>query len=235
MVRVLVAESDHAEELRVTGVLLRQGFDVSRAENGTAAIASSSTTDLVLLSLEQPDLDGLEVCRRIRAASRVPIVATGSKDMQLDLVVALRAGLDAYLPRPYGFRELVARVNAILRRTIAVSGQVDVISRGSLRINAQTREVFMYGRPISVTRKEFDLLHLLASEPDTLFTRRRIMSAVWEDEWAMSSRTIDTHVSTLRNKLGEQSAIITVRGIGFRIGCLRPASDNAVALDAALG
>jgi DNA-binding response OmpR family regulator len=218
VVRILVAESDPVEALTIAGAFRRHGFEVSRAETGTKAVALSPTADLVVLSLELPDLDGLEVCRRIRLDSSVPIIATTARDTEIDLVVGFRAGLDAYLTRPYGLRELLARAEAILRRTQVRDAGGEPVSRGPLRINSQTREVYLHGRPIQVTRKEFDLLYLLAAEPDTLFSRRHIMSVVWEDEWAQSNRTIDTHVSSLRNKLGDPAAIRTVRGIGFRIG-----------------
>lgn len=210
----------------------RHGFDVSSVQNGTAAIALSSTVDLVVLGLELPDLDGLEVCRRIRTRSSVPIIATTVRGTGADLVTGLRAGLDAYLIRPYGRRELVARAESILRRTHPRSQRGDAVGYGPLRIGFSTREVHVHGRPVSLTRKEFDLLRLLASEPSTVFSRREIMSAVWKDEWAQSTRTIDTHVSSLRNKLGDPSIIVTVRGVGFRIGLGRR---GEVAHDATAG
>lgn len=225
VVRVVVAESDPTEAISVTAVFRRLGFEVSWAEDGRSAITSSSRADLVMLGLEQPDLDGLEVCRRIRAGSAVPIIATGLRDRELDVVVGLNAGLDAYLPRPYGLRELVARVNAILRRTHGPDGPAEQIAHGPLRINSLTREVSMRDRPVSLTRKEFDLLYLLAAEPDTLLSRKQIMSVVWDDEWAHSSRTLDTHVSSLRSKLGDHSAVVTIRGVGFRIGYQKPVED----------
>jgi DNA-binding response OmpR family regulator len=225
VVDIVVAESDQAEALGIAGWFRRQGFKVSLAGTGRSAIKSATAVDLVILGLNQPDLDGLEVCQRIRARSMVPILAIGSPDRESDLVMGLRSGLDAYVTRPYNPRELVARVNAILRRTRGADESGDEIERGPLRINSMTREVSMRSRQVHLTRKEFDLLHLLASEPDAVLSRRRIMSEVWDDEWAQSSRTLDTHVSSLRSKLGDHSAILTVRGVGFRIGRLRHVDD----------
>ncbi|HKS46590.1 MAG TPA: response regulator transcription factor [Amycolatopsis sp.] len=208
--------SDPDEACAVTELFRRHGFEVWRVDDGRAAVTAAHTADLVVLDMGLPDLDGLEVCRRIRIRGAVPIIATSREGTGLDLVTGLRAGLDAYLIHPYGRRELVARAEAILRRTGACRSAV--ITCGPLRINPPTREVVAYGRRVVLTLKEFELLWLLAADPDMVFRRRQIMSAVWHDEWGGSSRTIDTHVSSLRRKLGDPAAITTVRGVGFRIG-----------------
>jgi DNA-binding response OmpR family regulator len=215
MVRVLVAESDPVEMLVVAGALRRQGFEVETADTARAAVGAAAGVDLVVLGLRAP---GLEVCTAVRTSSAVPIIGAAPPDSDIDVVAGLGAGLDAYLVRPVGVRELVARVDAILRRTLTGTADWDVVSCGPLRLDARTREVHRCGELVRVTRKEFDLLHLLAAEPDEVFTRREIMARVWGDEWAQSDRTIDTHVNSLRNKMGDPAVIRTIRGVGFRVG-----------------
>ena len=215
MVGVLVAESDPVELLVIAGALRRQGFEVRTAETASAAVGAAPEVDLVVLGVESP---GLEVCAAVRATGAVPIIGTAAPDSDIDLVTGLRAGLDAYLVRPVGVRELIARVDAILRRTLSDADDWDVVSCGPLRLNARTREVHRCGELVQVTRKEFDLLHLLAADPDEVFTRREIMARVWGDEWAQSDRTLDTHVNSVRNKVGDPAVITTIRGVGFRLG-----------------
>ncbi|WP_410612771.1 response regulator transcription factor [Amycolatopsis sp. lyj-109] len=215
MVRVLVAECDEVERLVVAGALRRQGFEVETVDTVPAAVSAASGVDLVVLGLPAP---GLAVCAAVRESSAVPIIGTAAPGSDIDLVTGLRSGLDAFLVRPVGIRELVARVDAILRRTLAGADDWEVISRGPLRLDVRTREVHRCGTLVQVTRKEFDLLLLLAAEPDEVFTRREIMARVWGDEWARSDRTIDTHVNSLRNKMSDSAVIRTIRGVGFRIG-----------------
>ncbi|SNQ46486.1 Two-component system response regulator [Frankia canadensis] len=218
MTRILVAERDPAEASRVQESFSRQGFEIVAASSGTAAAHLARSADLLVLALDLPDLDGLEVCRRIRRASAVPVIGTAAPHAGIDNVVAFRSGLDAYLLRPCSLRELVARAQAILRRTQGRAPVVPPISAGPVHIHTQARELYVHGRPVRLTRKEFDLLALLAAQPEMLFSRRHIMAAVWGDESAQSSRTLDTHVSSVRTKVGDASVIRTVRGIGFRIG-----------------
>jgi DNA-binding response OmpR family regulator len=171
----------------------------------------------VLLDLDFPDLDGLEVCRGIRRFSNIPIIAVTSRGTELDRVLGLQAGADDYLVRPYGFRELIARMDAVMRRAQS-QPRAAKVSYGPLCVDASRREVRLHGQPIDVTRKEFDLLYLLASYPQVVIPRKRVMHQVWGDSW--SRRTVDTHVNSLRNKLGSSGWIITVRGVGFRLGTL---------------
>ncbi|WP_426798052.1 response regulator transcription factor [Streptomyces sp. YGL11-2] len=209
-------ESDSEEaEVLVKG-LQRHGHEVERVDTGIAALRAYDSVDLVLLDLELPDLDGLEVCRRVRSAGTTALIAVTARDTELDRVLGLQAGADDYLVKPYGFRELMARMDAVMRRVQANTAAPPVISHGPLRIDAAARQVSLDGRRIDVTRKEFDLLYLLASQPDAVIPRKRIMQEVWGDVW--SRRTIDTHVSSLRNKLGASDWIFTVRGVGFQLG-----------------
>jgi DNA-binding response OmpR family regulator len=184
--------------------------------SGGHALEAYEKADLILLDLELTDLDGLKVCRAIRATSDVPIIVLTARESELDCVLALQAGADDYVVRPCGCRALVARMEAVMRRARPPKTASSVIQRGPLQIDTDSREVQLEDRKISMTRKEFDLLCLLASNPDSVVARERIMQQVWDMSW--SRRTVDTHVSSIRNKLGASSWIVTVRGVGFRIG-----------------
>lgn len=215
---VLVVENEpRAADSLVQG-LRRHGYVAESVATGGKAMQVHQGADLILLDLDLPDLDGLEVCRAIRSVSDTPVIAVTARGTELDCVLGLQAGADDYLVKPYGFRELLARMDAVMRRVRPQRSVARVISRGPLLIDAGTREVRLDGRPVEVTRKEFDLLHLLASEPGAVISRRQLMAQVWDDSWSNPGRTIDTHVSSLRGKLGSSSWIITVRGVGFRLG-----------------
>ena len=196
--------------------LQRHGHQVITAATGQDALDAYLDADVVLLKLELPDMDGLQVCRTMRATSDVPVIAVTDRDSELDLVLGLQAGCDDYIAKPYGFRELMARMGAVMRRANPHQSASRVLSRGHLRIDTSSREVTVGERPVEMTRKEFDLLCLLASSPDTVVPRKQIMQQLWRDSW--SRRTLDTHVSSLRGKLGDSQWIVTVRGVGFRLG-----------------
>jgi DNA-binding response OmpR family regulator len=225
-VRLLLVEADPAVAGALADELRGRGYGVDVARSGVELLGGSLVADLVLPGLELPDLDGPEVCRRLRAHSGVPIIALSGRDSELDRVLGFQAGLDDYVTRPFQVRELVARIAAVMRRVRGPAGESveedapapDTIVREPLRISLRAREVSVADRPIAVTPKEFDLLVLLASEPDSVFSRSRIMSEVWNDTSGRSSRTIDTHVGALRAKLGARSWVVTVHGIGFRLG-----------------
>lgn len=211
-----VTAADLSRELR------GHGFEVGVVDSGAALLATTVLADLVVLALDLPDLDGLEVCRRLRARSQVPIIGLSGRDSELDRVLGLQAGLDDYVTGPVRVRELVAVIGAVMRRVRRPAGEpavaAETIVHGSLHIGLRSREVRVGGRRIAVTPKEFDLLALLASEPGTVFSRRRIMSEVWHDSSGRGTRTIDTHVRALRGKLGAHSWVLNVPGIGFRLG-----------------
>ncbi|MGK5733604.1 response regulator transcription factor [Streptomyces sp. URMC 124] len=217
--RILVVDSDTRAADVLAQRLRRHGCEAFSVGTGKAALAEYRSADLVLLDPELPDLDGLEVCRAVRAASEVPIIAVAAPAGELDRVLGLQAGADDYLVEPYGFRELMARIQAVMRRARPVARPAaEVITSGPLTIDPDLREVRLGGRRIDVTRKEFDLLHLLASHPEKVVSRKQLMAQVWDDSWSRPGRTIDTHVSSLRGKLGSAGWIITVRGVGFRFG-----------------
>ncbi|BBA97247.1 putative two-component system response regulator [Actinacidiphila reveromycinica] len=215
--RLLLVEDDTEAAEVLTRDLRRHGYEVQAVGEGYDAMSASKEADLVVLNLDLRDLDGLEITRRLRDHCDVPIIAVSKRDTEMDRVIGLQAGLDDYLGKPYGFSELLARIQAVMRRAHA-RPTAAVVTRGPLQVNLSTREVTLHGRAVELTRKEFDLLALLASKPDAIFSRRQLMSEVWDDDWSEASRTIDTHVSSLRGKLGGYSWIRTVRGVGFRFG-----------------
>jgi DNA-binding response OmpR family regulator len=196
----------------------RHRYEVNSVDSGQAALAGHDDVDMVLLALELPDLDGVEVCREIRVRSNVPIIALTSGSGEVDRVLAIQEGADDCLVKPFSHRELLVRMRSIMRRMHASFGRVDEISHGSLSIDPYSRQVHVNGDSVSLTRKEFDLLYMLASRPGAVVSRKELMAQVWEDEWAVSDRTIDTHVSTLRSKLGNREWIITIHGVGYRMG-----------------
>ncbi|MFF8402564.1 response regulator transcription factor [Streptomyces sp. NPDC014846] len=217
--RVLVVENDARAADALLKGLVRQSYAARGVATGTEALRAHRDADLILLDLDLPDLDGLEVCRGIRAISNTPIIAVTARGSELDRVLGLQAGSDDYLVKPYGFRELLARMEAVMRRVRSQpAATAHVIHHGSLHIDAGARVATVDGVPVDLTRKEFDLLHLLASQPGTVIPRRQIMAQVWDDAWSPNGRTVDTHVSTLRGKLGSSKWITTVRGVGFRLG-----------------
>lgn len=214
--RVLVAASESAEAESLAAGIRRHGHEVTIAGSGQAALLAHGQSDLVLLDFDLPDLDGLEVCRGIRSTSEVPIIAVTALGGELDLVLALQAGADDFIVKPYGFRALLARMDALMRRARPRSDAGRVLVCGQLWIDPTARTVTLAGRVVELTRKEFDLLYLLAAHPNTVIPRERLIRQVWGDSW--SRRTLDTHVSSVRSKLGASSWIITVRGVGFRFG-----------------
>lgn len=219
MTRVLVVHKDEEESRAIVKFLKLHGYQAEAVRTGAAAIAGHAEADLVLLALDLPDLDGLAVCQEIRAAGTTPVIATVQRESELDRVLALQAGADSCVCVPYGRWELVARIEAVLRRVCrGASARRHVISRGRLRIDLGTREACVDGVPVLLTRKEFDVLHLLASRSGVVVSRGEIMAKIWHEDWAPGSRTIDTHISSLRTKLGGSGWIRNIRGVGYRIG-----------------
>lgn len=218
MTRVLLVDADKSRKVVVRRALERCGHSVCGAPTGFDALAAHPAADVVVLSVELPDLDGIEVCRRIRDHSSVPLIGILRDSTELNRVLALRSGLDMILEYPFGITELLARVAAVTRRLGARPRTRRSLSFGSLEIDEQAREVRVGDRSIRLTHKEFDLLHLLASNPGRTVDRRKILAEVWKDDkaWMTGSRTIDTHVHSIRRKLGSGSAIRTHRGVGFR-------------------
>jgi two-component system response regulator RegX3 len=217
-VKVLLVEDDPSIAAVVVRGLTDAGFRVLHVESGAAALEATGY-DFVLLDLGLPDSDGLDVCRELRARSSVPVIIVTARGDELDRVVGLELGADDYVIKPFGMRELVARIRAVLRRggqaeSPVASAEVVV---GDLVIREKTREVVLAGEMLSLTPKEFDLLAYLAAEPDVVHRRHDILEHVWETEWYGPTKTLDAHVAALRKKLGSQDWIEAVRGVGFRL------------------
>jgi DNA-binding response OmpR family regulator len=216
--QVLVVENDALAAEDLAQELRRHGYSASSVSTGADALRAHRDVDMVLLDLDLPDLDGLEVCRRMRMVCNVPIISMTVRGAEIDCVLGLQAGADDYIVKPYGRRELLARMEAVLRRVHPQVTAAQIITHGSLLIDAGARELLLEGRRVELTPKEFDLLYKLASQPGTTVSRRQLLSQVWDDDSCHRGRTIDTHVSSLRKKLGSRRWIVTVRGVGFRIG-----------------
>jgi len=215
--RVLVVEDDDAIAVPLAVGLEREGFSVTRAPTGNAALEAVGM-DVVLLDLGLPDVDGIEVCRRLRSRSDVPILVISARGEETDRVVGLELGADDYLVKPFGFRELVARIRAVTRRMGVSPDVVRPQQIGALEIDRRTRRVRVAGNEVVMTQKEFDLLACLAERPGTVVTRQALLEEVWAPHWYGPSRTIDVHVASVRKKLGDPRWVETVRGVGFRVG-----------------
>lgn len=179
---------------------------------------SARGVDVVLLDLGLPDMDGYDVCRAIRAHSDVPIIVVTARSDEFDRVLGLELGADDYMVKPLGTRELIARIRAVLRRTAGRPPSVDErLTVGPLTIDRRTHRVYLDGRELSFTPKEFDLIVFLAEDAGAVRTRTDIVERVWDANWFGPTKTVDAHVATIRRKLGSHSWIESVRGVGFRL------------------
>ncbi|MCB0874086.1 MAG: response regulator transcription factor [Actinobacteria bacterium] len=213
---LLVEDDDGIAGPLVTG-LEREGFDVTRVANGQDAL-SAAEPDLVLLDLRLPDIDGYAVARGLRERSRVPIIMVSAKGEEIDRILGLELGADDYLVKPFSIRELIARINAVMRRVREPEQPVDqTITVGDLVIDRREHRVRLGDAEIPMTPKEFDLLMVLAGDAGAVVDRRRILEEVWGTRWYGPTKTIDVHVSALRRKLGDPGWIEAVRGVGFRL------------------
>jgi DNA-binding response OmpR family regulator len=217
-VRVLLVEDDGAIAAPLVEGLRRHGYpDVVHVTTGAEALRAEGV-DFVLLDLGLPDLDGLEVCRRLRERGSVPVIVLTARGDEVDRVIGLELGADDYVVKPFGVRELVARMRAVLRRTGGAGEDEAVTTVGSLQIDHRTHRVSVGGREVQVTPKEFALLALLAEDPGAVVHRGDILTEVWDAHFYGPTRTLDVHVASLRKKLGSPAWIETVRGVGFRLG-----------------
>jgi len=217
--RILLVEDDDAIAAGLVRVFDSQGYDVRRLSRGGTAVAEvGSETGLVILDLGLPDVDGIDVCRRLRAARpELAIVILTARDHELDVVAGLDAGADDYLVKPFRLSELLARVRAHLRRidAAAPADRAEPLQAGDVRLDVAARRAWRGEEELALRPKEFDLLALLVGEAGRAVTRERLMREVWDTDWMGSTKTLDTHVLTLRGKLGSD-AITTLRGVGYR-------------------
>ncbi|HEV2993729.1 MAG TPA: response regulator transcription factor [Acidimicrobiia bacterium] len=216
--RVLLVEDDDTIASPLVRGLERDGFAVAHAETGADARRAFAATppDVVLLDLGLPDIDGFELCRELRHDSGVPIIVVTARGEEVDRVVGLELGADDYVVKPFGFRELVARIRAVARRGAGHHGEVGP-SVGPLAVDRRTRRALVDGHALALTPKEFDLLALLADDPGAVYSRQRILDEVWDPHWYGPTKTLDVHVASLRRKLGHPELIETVRGVGYRL------------------
>jgi DNA-binding response OmpR family regulator len=214
VLRVLVVEDDDAIAEPLTSGLERENYAVTRAATGQEAL-DHGDVDLVLLDLGLPDLDGYEVCRRIRARTSTPIIVITARGDEVDRVVGLELGADDYVVKPFGYRELVARIRAVMRRS--TPEPVAVQQLGTISIDRRTRKVWNDEAEVTLAPKEFDLLALLADDAGAVVSRQQILEQVWDAHWYGPTKTLDVHVAALRKKLAQPQLIETVRGVGFRL------------------
>jgi two-component system, OmpR family, response regulator RegX3 len=219
---ILLVEDERSIREPLAEALRSEGFETSVA--GTAAEAlelAAQAPDLILLDVMLPDGSGFDVCRELRASSRVPIIMLTARGEEADRVVGLELGADDYVVKPFSAREVVARIRAVLRRAAAPDAGGDgPLEIGSLRLDPARHEVTRDGEALELSRKEFELLHLLMRNAGSVVTRDRLIDEVWDPNWFGSTKTLDVHVSGIRRKLGDDPThpryLHTVRGVGFR-------------------
>src|SRR5947199_408516 len=195
--------------------LAREGFRVLKTGTGEAGLQAvrDHRPRLVVLDVGLPDVDGLEVCKRLRATSQIPVIFLTARDSEVDRVLGLELGGDDYLTKPFSPAELVARVKAVLRR-VDGGPAAEVMQCGEVAIDAGRREVRIAGEPVGFTTKEFDLLRYLAERPGLALSRQQILDGVWGYDWYGDARTVDVHIAQVRKKLGDAVEIKTVRRVG---------------------
>jgi DNA-binding response OmpR family regulator len=219
---ILIVEDEASIASFVAMYLRKAGYAVKVAGSGsdalTQALSASPPPALIVLDLMLPDLDGIEVCRRIRQRSEIPILMLTARDDDVDKIIGLEVGADDYLTKPFNPRELVARVKSVLRRAAPKHRELENVSleHGSLRIDAGSREVRVEGDEIQLAPKEFDLLWELLDHRGLVLTRDQLLERVWGYTFAGDTRTVDVHVGQLRRKLGSACPIVTVWGVGYK-------------------
>jgi two-component system response regulator MprA len=221
--RILVVDDEPAVRESLTSSLVFEGYEVVEASDGMAALeqVELQEPDLIVLDVLMPRMDGLTACRRLRAQGRVsPVLMLTARDMVGDRVTGLDAGADDYLGKPFELDELLARIRALLRRSVATQGmpdaeQGDVLAFGDLRMDTVSREITRAGRRLHLTRTEYTLLQMLLLHPRQVLTREQILQTVWGFEFEPASNSLDVYVMYLRRKTGEPRLITTVRGVGY--------------------
>jgi DNA-binding response OmpR family regulator len=219
--RILVVEDEDNIASIVRLYLEKAKYQVERVSDGESAVrrARGASPVLIVVDLNLPEIDGLEVCRRVRAGSQVPIIMLTARDDDVDKIVGLEVGADDYLTKPFNARELVARVKAILRRATAppAAARGGVLTHGEIRIDAGRREVTVGSRHVQLAPKEFDLFWALLEHRGMVLTRDQLLERVWGYTFAGDTRTVDVHVRQLRRKIGDTCPVVTVWGVGYKV------------------
>jgi DNA-binding response OmpR family regulator len=215
-VRVLLVEDDIRVAGAVQAALRRRGFDTLHVCTAAEALAVAPV-DLVLLDLGLPDRDGLEVCRELRRRGDMAIIVLTARGEERDRVCGLRTGADDYVVKPFGMAELLARIDAVMRRTGRVAAAHGVLVVGPVVIDLDQHQVAVAGQDIALTRKEYDILVALARRNGGVTTRDQLLAEVWQTTWSGNSHTVEVHVAALRSKLGDPRLVRTVRGVGYRL------------------
>ena len=225
--QIIVVDDEASIRELLSFNLKKNGYSVETAADGREALAKAAGMDLVLLDIMLPEVDGLEVCRRLKAdpqTSGIPIIMLTAKAEEIDRVLGLELGADDYVVKPFSMRELLARVKAVLRRSAKDSqsekGREETLKIGGLRLDFSSYQAWLHDEPIALTPKEYELLKLLVTNPGRAFTRDELLERIWGYEYYGDTRTVDVHIRHLRAKLkGDENiskAIETVRGIGYR-------------------
>jgi DNA-binding response OmpR family regulator len=217
---ILLVEDDDRIVAALRPALHRHGMTTTRLATGRGAVDHLDGVDAVLLDLRLPDVDGLDVCREMRAVSEVPIIVVSARGEVDDRILGLTAGADDYLIKPYDIGELVARIHAVYRRSRLDPQVTDgVMIVDDVEIDLRRYAVTVRGCPVPLTRKEFQVLALLATSGGAVCTRSRIVAEIWGRTWPGANGTLDVHVAVLRSKLGRPDLVQTVRGVGYRLVC----------------
>ena len=226
MKTILVVEDEESLRTPLAFSLRRDGYEVLEAESGEVALAmlEAATPDLVLLDLMLPGISGTEVCRQVRRTSKVPIIMVTAKDDVVDRVVGLELGADDYVTKPYSYRELLARIRAVLRRRvpeIESTDEEDILTVGNVLVRVDRHEVEVDGEPVHLPLREFELLELLMRNVNRVLTRTQIINIVWGPDYVGDTKTLDVHVKRLRSRIEEDPSnpqlLQTVRGLGYKM------------------
>ncbi|WP_447653069.1 response regulator transcription factor [Microbacterium sufflavum] len=219
--RVLIAEDDERVAAALEAFLARSGYATVRASDGAQALTLVDVdTEVVLLDLGLPDVDGIDLCRRIRGRSDVPIVIVTARNQVAERIKGLRAGADDFVVKPYDVHELLARIEAVTRRSRPLRTEADtrvLLHDGSVHIDLVAREVRVDGAVVGLTRKEFDIVGVLARYPGVAVPKERLIREVWNTDWRGFGHSLEVHVAAIRRKTGDRGFIETVRGVGYRL------------------
>jgi DNA-binding response OmpR family regulator len=227
-VRVLLVEDDARVAAAIRSALARRGVVVDWAPTGREALAKAAGSDVVLLDLGLPDMNGFDLCRALRDRGDAAIIVVSAKGQVDDRILGLRSGADDYLVKPFNVDELVARVHAVLRRRTTVrAARPELIHVGDLEVDIPRHQVSVAGEPVTLSRKEFQVLAVIAAADGDVCPRDRLIAEVWGESWTGANRTLDVHVATLRTKLDRPGLIVTVRGVGYRLSGPAPGTAPA--------